>query len=95
MDDIPMFDVPAAARRRAPKQPGFIPAGHIVWTPYRPAKALKCDHCKLFLVQHDGQGPPSLDARWRRKTSTGDMLLCHQHGQLQRGVDGLPKLDVR
>ncbi|MCU1615021.1 MAG: hypothetical protein JWO98_2561 [Frankiales bacterium] len=94
MEDIPLFDVPPAQRRWAPKQhTRFIGANQVVWTKYRPQKPHKCDDCKLFLAQNDGKGPASLDGKWRRKTANSDRYLCVQHAQIWRTRDKLPTLE--
>lgn len=91
-EDVPMFDIPAAQRRRAPKQPMVIGKGQVLWQKYRPQKPHKCDDCKLFLAQHEGEGPASLDAKWRRRTRDSDRYLCIPHAQIWRTTDKLPLL---
>lgn len=95
IDDVPsLFEVPQSARRWAPKRtPRFVPAGYIEWTKYRPKAPHKCDDCKAFLAENDGQGPPSRDAKWLRKTTNSARYLCVTHANVWRHQDRLPKVD--
>jgi hypothetical protein len=63
------------------------------WTKYRPKFPLKCDDCMLVLALAKGAGPPSRQAKFRRKQGAGDLLLCYAHAQARRDEDGMKPLE--
>jgi hypothetical protein len=87
---LPLFETPAAPKVFKPKVTSKV--GTPKWSKYRPKCPVKCHHCTLYLHQNGGQGPASQDAKFRRQVGKDIELLCHQHAQLQREQDGLPKL---
>lgn len=90
IDTIPMFDVPEAAPRPAPRRQGDNPKP--VWSKYRPKNPVRCDDCVAVLVEAKGKAPASLSARWKRKAGGTDRLLCVPHANKQRELDALPPL---
>jgi hypothetical protein len=91
VDTLPLFDAPEPDRPRAPRQRPQLAHHAPKWTKYRPKNPLPCDDCKLYLAQHNGRGPASRQARWRRKVGGTDRLLCGPHAQLMRDQDRLPR----
>lgn len=87
----PMFELAEPERPPAPKRK---PATSIkpVWSKYRPAKPVRCEHCVLVLHENDGHGPPSRQARHKRKAGGETTVLCGPHAQAQRALDKLPPL---
>ncbi|MGI5293289.1 hypothetical protein ACQEVF_59630 [Nonomuraea polychroma] len=56
----------------------------------RVKSSAKCGACVARLVEHKGQAPVALTARFRRTTASTDDLFCHEHAQRQRQADGMP-----
>lgn len=71
MNDVPLFDVPAAPPPKPPHRP--------VWTPIRTRRP--CDWCTRTRAQAGGEGARPEPARWRHSGPDGDTLVCYRHGQ--------------
>lgn len=84
-----LFSVPAPIMRKVERKDL---GGTAKYTKYRPKNPVKCDDCMLLLFIAKGEGPASRQARWRRVSSTSDLLLCQGHADLRREEDGLPAL---
>ncbi|HEY5985986.1 MAG TPA: hypothetical protein VIV12_06305 [Streptosporangiaceae bacterium] len=87
---IPMFPEPEPMKIRKPRTPNAN--GGPRWSKYQVKNTVKCDRCMLVLAEAKGNAPVSLPARWRRKTSISDELLCYPHAQQQREEDGMMPL---
>lgn len=85
-----LFEVPSPIVQKVTRTSAGT--GKPKWTKYRPVRPLKCDDCMLILALAKGEAPPSRQARWRRKTTDTDLILCQGHADLRREEDGMPEL---
>lgn len=84
MDSLTLFGDPPPP---PPERPAIEGAA---WS--RVKSSAKCGHCVRALVESKGEAPVAKTARFRRRTASTDELLCHEHAQRQRLVDGMPAL---
>lgn len=85
-----LFEVPSPIVQKVARK--VIGSGKPKWTKYRPINPVKCDDCMLLLAVSKGNAPASRQARWKRKTTDSEYLLCQGHADLRREEDGMPEL---
>lgn len=65
------------------------------WSRYNAKVRRKCDHCVQVMYDDPHGAPASRLARWHRKGQGLDELLCDDHADKAREVDGYVRKDDR
>lgn len=82
-DQLSLFEDVPAVPVKVPR-----PVVGVRWSDYHVAKHVQCDHCVKVVHERGGAGPVDIrEARRKRATADGDLLLCHPHAQIQHDAD--------
>ena len=77
---------PIRAPRKGVVRGGSRPA----WSEYRPKAPVECDHCVqvAYETAMAGEAYPGMrTARRKRRQDGKNLLLCHEHAQIQQAQD--------
>ena len=93
LEQLPLFGPPPVepvGRLQA------LPAGAGArWSRFKSPVRQQCADCVVYLHENAGVGPAVRSARWRRIDSKGDLLLCPEHAQYRRRIEGLASLEEK